>query len=203
MLDTWIKSFPHDFAVPGAATALGAFVKSVLSKTYLLHYGSDFLPFLELIPTLKDQDGSWALKVDHPSDEVDDSMSQSDDENSTLIRAESPASTTHAEPTPSPVTSRSSPTTSLPAQPHPLPGRERKSSLPLTSKSLFMSSSASGYPGQSDALLFERNLKQVLKRLVGLSQELSLIDPTEIAQEITLMQLRQFQQISVGLCHSY
>lgn len=196
-MDNWIKDFPYDFAVPGAASALTAFVKSVLSKTYLLHYGSDFLPFLELLSGLKDRDKSWALKVDHPSDETDDSSSQSDEEQTLFVRSESPEPTNQLRPVSSANGSYS--TTPLPPQPQPPPSRERKSSLPLTSKAFILSSSSSNSTnaGLSDASQFERNLKTVLKRLVYMSQELNTLDPSEIAQEITLLQVRYFLQIKV------
>ena len=49
LLDQWISLYPTDFAVSGASGALAALIKSILNKTYLLHYGAEFLPFLEMV----------------------------------------------------------------------------------------------------------------------------------------------------------
>lgn len=195
MLDIWIKDYPYDFAVPGAASALTAFVKSVLTKTYLLHYGSDFLPFLELLPGLKDRDKAWALKVDHPN-ETDDVVELSDDdERATFVPTESPTATPQSH-----APSNFSRSVPAPTQhTHPTHSRERKPSLPLSSRAFLMSVSSSSSANLSDVAHFERHMKTVTKRLVSLSQELNAMDPSEIAQEITLTQLHYFQQIKVCL----
>lgn len=73
LLDHWTRLYPSDFAVPGTAGALSALIKSVIGKTYLLHYGSEFIPFMDMLPTLKDQDTAWAMKVQEPKDDSDDS----------------------------------------------------------------------------------------------------------------------------------
>jgi threonyl-tRNA synthetase len=75
LLADWIHDYPHDFAVRDTAGALSALVKSIIAKTHLIHYGLEFLPFLEVLPNLVDQDTIWALKVEGPTYESDDSYS--------------------------------------------------------------------------------------------------------------------------------
>ena len=74
LLEQWIHDHPTDFAVPGTAGALQALIKQILRQPHTLYYGSDFLPFLEILPTLQDQDSSWAVTVETviaDSDELD------------------------------------------------------------------------------------------------------------------------------------
>lgn len=188
LLDNWITLFPNDFAVPGAASALNALIRSILTKTYLLHYGSDFLPFLELVSNLKDGDKAWALKVD---EESDDSSVMSDEEGYPALEIESPVSS-----------NRSSNLTGdygrARSQGHPPPARDRKSSLPLTAKALVMGSSAISptSAGQLEGSP-EHSPKQILRKLVSISEELNKIDPMEIAQEITRIEAQFFLQIEV------
>jgi hypothetical protein len=80
LLADWIRDYPYDFAVRGTAGALSALVKSIIAKTYLIHYGLEFLPFLETLPNLVDKDASWALKVNSTTEESDDSYSMLDEE---------------------------------------------------------------------------------------------------------------------------
>ncbi|KAJ8084022.1 hypothetical protein PM082_002789 [Marasmius tenuissimus] len=179
LLELWIGDYPHDFAVRGTAGALSALIKSIISKTYLLHYGSDFLPFLELLPTLVDKDHAWALKVEDIADESDDSYSMLEDDDESVkseMKSQAPP------PTPPKKTSTSS-----------APNRERKSSLPLSAKSLFPSSSNSGSSADPDSMDF--NSKQQLRELVRLASEVNMIDSEEIAQEITRIEKKLFLEI--------
>ncbi|KAF9270242.1 ras GEF [Marasmius fiardii PR-910] len=176
LLELWIGDYPHDFAVRGTAGALSALIKSIISKTYLLHYGSDFLPFLELLPTLVDKDSAWALKADDIADESDDSYSYMEDDDDSIkseIKPEVPPATPPKK------------TSSVSA-----PNRERKSSLPLSAKSLFSGSSNSG-----DMDSMEFNTKQQLRELVKLANEVNMIDSDEIAQEITRIEKKLFLEI--------
>ena len=88
LLELWIGDDPHDFAVRGTAGALSALVKSIISKTYLLHYGSEFLPFLELLSSLFDKDVAWALKIDDNAEESDDSYSLLEDKEDHTSKSE-------------------------------------------------------------------------------------------------------------------
>ncbi|PAV21147.1 ras GEF [Pyrrhoderma noxium] len=78
LLEQWIHDHPTDFAVPGTAGALQALIKQILRQPHTLYYGSDFLPFLEILPTLQDQDSSWAVKVETIIADSDESDNDSD-----------------------------------------------------------------------------------------------------------------------------
>ncbi|KAF5374764.1 hypothetical protein D9758_000275 [Tetrapyrgos nigripes] len=183
LLELWIRDYSYDFAVRGTAGALSALIKSIISKTYLLHYGSDFLPFLEVLPTLVDRDSAWALKVDDSADESDDSYSLMEDDDDS-IKSEVPTQTSIT----SHSTGRDRTTSNLSAT-----SRERKSSLPLSSKSLFPRSSLSGSSAEPDSTEFSS--RQQLRELVKLSTEVNMLDPLEIAQEITRIEKKLFLDI--------
>ncbi|KAG7099241.1 hypothetical protein E1B28_001104 [Marasmius oreades] len=178
LLELWIGDYPNDFAVRGTAGALSALIKSIISKTYLLHYGSDFLPFLELLPTLVDKDGAWALKFEDIAVESDDSYDDDDES----IKSE----TKHQVPTITPPKKMSNASA---------PNRERKSSLPLSAKSLFPGSSTFGSNSSGDQDSMDFNTKQQLRELVRLANEVNMIDSEEIAQEITRIEKKLFLEI--------
>ena len=183
LLDHWIQLYPNDFAVPGTAGALSALIKSIVGKTYLLHYGSEFIPFMEVLSTLKDQDSTWAMKVDEPRDDSDDSISVAD-----------PPAAAPASPVSS-MTSQSLPESIERTQDAPPPTmRERKASLPLSTKISMMASPTHVY---MDGL--DHSLKGQLKALVNVAQQVLQTDPTTIAHEITRVECKYFLQIQV--CH--
>ncbi|KAJ7597057.1 ras guanine nucleotide exchange factor domain-containing protein [Mycena floridula] len=173
LLELWIRDYPHDFAVRGTAGALSALIKSIISKTYLLHYGSDFLPFLELLPNLVDKDAAWALKVDDSADESDDSYSLLEDDDDSLHKSE-------VEPV------RHTPRKK--ALPVPVSSRERKPSLPLTAKTFLPSANGNG-----DHV--EINARQQIRELQRVASDLNLLDSEDIAQEITRIEVKLFLQI--------
>ncbi|KAF9459923.1 ras guanine nucleotide exchange factor domain-containing protein [Collybia nuda] len=176
LLELWIRDYPYDFSVKGTAGALAALVKSIISKTYLLHYGSEFLPFLEMLPNLVDQDSAWAWKVDDIG---------SDDSNSLLEEEESPATDTDS-PDVSPILIREKALASIPLG----PSRERKPSLPLPS---ILTSGTTVSAGQIEVA--DTSEKQQIKDLVKLAQEVLTLDPDEIAQEITRVEVKLFLDI--------
>lgn len=168
LLDIWIRDYPYDFAVRGTASALSALITSIISKTHLLHYGSEFRPFLEILPTLIDYDAAWAVKID-TADDIDDPY---DDEEVHPSKNDSASS--------SPVQEQPD---SIPS----VTARERKSSFPLPSRL------AIGLK-QPDADLSE---KQLIKDLLKVSQEIQALEPEEIAQEITRVEVKLFLDIKV------
>jgi hypothetical protein len=89
LLEVWIRDYPYDFAVRGTAGALNALVKAVVAKTYLLHYGCEFLPFTELVIKHEDLDEAWALPVEDLADESDESYSLYDEEEETPDESDS------------------------------------------------------------------------------------------------------------------
>lgn len=180
----------------GASSALAALIKSVLNKTYLLHYGAEFLPFLEVVSGLKDKDSSWALKVEEEDD--DSSVNLSDEERSLNIDSETPESKSNSKP----LENVSEVPPSVPSVPRRT--RERKASLPLTAKVLIFPQSATSPPGsqQGNASFMHSQItglpqKQIIRTLIATSQQLNLIDPTDIAHELTSLQCSYFLKIEV------
>ncbi|TCD71512.1 hypothetical protein EIP91_008893 [Steccherinum ochraceum] len=173
LLDTWMHLYPTDFAVPGTAGALSALLKSILGKTYLLQYGSEFIPFMELLPTLDDKDAAWAMKVEDPKYDSDDSSSF----DAAADTLDSPVSGVASLPEPSaPVATRSRTQSTV-------TNRDRKSSLPLSNpnRSTMMASPSPVQPLAAEIVTH----KAVLKKLQMVSSELNQYDPTDVAQEIT------------------
>ncbi|KAH7883606.1 ras guanine nucleotide exchange factor domain-containing protein [Phlebopus sp. FC_14] len=126
LLESWIHTYPQDFAVPGASGALNALVKSIIRKTHLLHYGSNFLPFLEYIPSVIDCDAAWAQKAEPFLDDTEDVYRISDGEDDTPVVTVDSPSGSWSSVAPSSENSIGS------------SARERKQSLPLSAKALIM-----------------------------------------------------------------
>ncbi|KAI0825148.1 ras GEF [Trametes gibbosa] len=191
LLDLWINVYPTDFAVAGASSALAALIKSIITKTYLLHYGAEFLPFLEMVSGLKDKDALWALKVE---EESSDTSSVSDEEHSFIVdRSGSPRPVS-----PQPVQHDLNPTstTSTPSG----FARPRKASLPLTAKALIAASAANPAAQYvmrdlSAESSVPHSYKHILRHLQSVSQALQPVDPSDIAQEITRIQCQFFLRI--------
>ena len=178
LLADWIRDYPYDFAVRGTAGALSALVKSIIAKTYLIHYGLEFLPFLESLPNVVDKDASWALKIDSSTEESDDSYSMLDEEE---VRSASPIPD-------SPVI----PSASVrPASPTQVSGiRERKHSLPLSRSA---PKSVTPHSGE-----LEYSQKHILRELQRISAELFILNPMDVAQEITKIQKGLFLKIQAS-----
>lgn len=178
LLADWTRDYPHDFAVRGTAGALSALVKSIIAKTYLIHYGLEFLPFLETLPNLIDKDASWALKINNSTEESDDSYSILDEDE---VRSVSPVSE-------SPVVSS---TSARPASPTQVSvARERKHSLPLSRST---PKSATSHNGE-----FDHSPKNVIRELQRITVELYNLNPNDVAREITRVQKGLFLKIQVG-----
>lgn len=180
LLETWMHNYPQDFAVPGAAGALNAIVNSLVNKTYLLHYGCDFKPFLEYISNLVDTDATWAQKTEPLLDESEDPYLFSDGEDLSFVATtvgSASASRSSVAPSNENAVSSSS--------------RERKQSLPLSAKALIMPTSA------QMADVPEVPPKQLLKELSKQAQELQTYDCAEIAEEITRNEAVLFMEIQV------
>jgi hypothetical protein len=172
LLEAWVQDYPHDFAVGAAADALNALVKSIITKTHLLHYGSDLLPFLEGRP-LQDKDAAWALKVDEPTAEGDEPYSFSEDDDDVVTPLEASTSQTR-------VTEDASSTQSLGGS------RERKPSLPLSARSNGTTTSE-----------HVDSVKEILKYLLSTSAKLNGFEPQHVAEEITRVGKTHFLLIEV------
>jgi hypothetical protein len=166
--------------VRGTAGALNALVRAVVSKTYLLHYGCEFLPFTELIVNYEDLDAAWALPVEDSADESDEYSLYEDDEET-------------AEVSDSPVADNLDPTTSHRPPSIIVSSRARKLSFApsnVMSVNLDATTTSSFHPDDPD-------FKKLLKDLVRLSQEIAPIDSILIAEEITRIEAIYFLDIQV------
>ncbi|KAI9435016.1 ras GEF [Lactarius psammicola] len=164
LLEVWIQDYPHDFVVGAAADALNALIKSIVTKTHLLHYGSDLLPFLEGRP-LHDKDFAWAIKVDEPTVENDDFNF---DDVIPIVESTSTQTQLSEEARPTwPQLPSSSP--------------EHKPSPPLSSRRNGATSA-----NQADSV------KEVLKTLLITSVRLDNYEPLHVAEEITRVGKRTF-----------
>nr|GAT44206.1 Ras guanyl-nucleotide exchange factor [Mycena chlorophos] len=181
LLEQWIRDYPYDFKVRGTPSALSALFKSITSKTYLLHYGADFLPFHEMLPNLVDKDAAWALKPDYPEDESD----YDDDEKSAVVTISSSTHSSDPE-----LASGRSPSSK--AKPATALSRERKGSIPFSSKLI---SNPPVSNGSGPAENSEAAYRSTLKDLAKLAADVNLIDSEEIAQEITRMEAKLFLDI--------
>jgi len=183
-LEVWIADYPTDFAVNGSAGALTALIRSMLAKPHLLHYGSQLLPFLEVLPTLQDQDSGWGVQPEI-KDESDVEDFLDDDEDLQPDKCEQEA--------PSP---QSPPDTTPPA---PLPPRVKTNISQSNTRDRkpgpLMRSLGLVLGGSSD---YDQPTKQQLKELVKISNELIMIDPSDIAEEITRIQAKYFLAITVS-----
>lgn len=193
LLDHWIRTYPEDFAVPGTAGSLSSLVKSIIGKTYLLHYGSEFIPFLENLPTLKDKPFAWAMKLDGPKDDSDTSPSTNKAAASSSRASRTSSLASH----PPPMTD----------DPPPLPqpaaaktvARERKHSLPLAARVHLMEQSA-GHGSATESI--EHSPKNKLKILMNICNQFLQTDPSSLAQEITSVQIDFFLMIKVRVIGS-
>ena len=151
---------------------MNALIKSIISKTHLLHYGSEFLPFLEQLPERRDTDAAWALRTETLDNDSEEYTPDEDDEDERTISA------LGSRPL-QPVTKRtkSEPATSVP--------RERKASLPPGRSSTTGSQSQDLPP------------RQLLRDLQAISRDLEKIDSLEVAQEITRNGVKLFLAIQV------
>ncbi|KIY52755.1 ras GEF, partial [Fistulina hepatica ATCC 64428] len=199
LLEMWIHDYPGDFAVRGTSGALSALAKSIISKTYLLHYGSDLMPFLEILPTIRDKDADWSSSDD------DDGYDEDEDVMKMLISASAP---------PIHLSDESDPSSDEEAPPPPraAPLRERTGSLPLARTTIATAmhdatteaGSRNSHPGTiKDKVVLPISLthksaivpRQTIKELQRISQEINYIDSLEIAQEITRIGVRAFMDI--------
>jgi hypothetical protein len=197
LLEVWIRDYPWDFAVPTTNGALTALIKSIISKTHLLQYGSEFIQFLEKVPTLKDEEAAWALKPPPPQTvESDDANSDDDpqdveedvddDEDDALELDTTNASNS------SPPALKAKASSSAPA-----PSRERKGSLAMTASGIVMghTEKPNNWGYVDDPTM---SPKQLIKELTRVSQDINAFDAEDIAQEITRIEASLFLDIMVG-----
>lgn len=140
-----------------------------------------------MIPSLVDKDAAWALKVDHPADESDDSYSLIDDEEDRepISEIDSLTDSTH-----SPISLQGK------SNPPSLKSNGRKSSQTLSTRVLSapvpISMLSSGQTDQSNG-----SSKAFLSDLVKIAREVNNLDVEEIAQEVTRVEAKLFLDIEV------
>lgn len=203
-----MKEYPTDFAVPGTAGALSALVKQIISNTHLLHYGSDFLPFLEQLSTLQDTELSWALPVTDILDDSDDSDAGDFEDASSFIHSH--ASSMFGAEVPLPLTSSPQFIEPPDGSDSLVPPRGRRMSEPLSSMGLLGSprltrahalSSASENQRNSAIPLSRTPSRDLLKELLRVATNVNAMTPLDIAREITRVDLQHFLDIEVRTLH--
>jgi hypothetical protein len=193
LLEVWIADYPTDFAVKGTSGALHALIRSILTKTHLLHYGSQLLPFLEVLPTLQDQDAVWAAQPEVTEESDGDSFwDDDDDDDIQLDDSEQQASSTRQPPLDIPGPLPAPPSATKTSILHSAASyRDRKPSLPLV-RSLGLA--LNGYSDHTDP-----TSKQQLKELLRIANEIMALDASEVAEEITRVEAKYFLDITVRL----
>ena len=157
-------------------------VTQIVKKTYLLHYGSDFLPFTEMLGQYEDTDGAWALPVEAAADDDEEEELYSfEGEEIAPPQCKSPvagvANDRSAGHRPPSIIVSSS--------------RERKSSLLLST----LSSGTDSIPKLFSSE--EPEFKRLLKDLLRNSTELANFESAHIAEEITRIEAEYFLAIKV------
>lgn len=180
----WMRDYPSDFVAPGTVGALSAFIKQILKQSHTLGHGSDFLPFVEMLPTLTDNDIGWALKVEESVAESDESDSMFDDDDSLTTEPDS----NHNRRVGPSVDRTEIPKTLI---------RERKPSLPFSSMSLISTSrNETGRPRG----LSQTSMKEIMSKLNRASHMTLIFDSESIANEITRGDAELFLRIKVCSC---
>ncbi|KAF8591835.1 ras GEF [Ramaria rubella] len=199
LLEEWIENYPNDFAAPGTMGAITALVKQISSNPCTLHYGSDILPFLDEISGLQDLDASWSIQPD-------DSRDESDDEGFGIQDDEDDAGSRHSIARDSPALTKTSGPDTDPLERRPklssMTTRERKGSLPLSTKSMMSTPLITTLSGPSEVTrpfvgkpIVNVPPRNSPRELVKLAQTLATYDPSDIAQQITKMQSELFLAI--------
>lgn len=82
LLLEWKEHYPTDFAAVGSHGALSALLKQIISNMHLVHYGSDLLPLLEQLPSLRDRETTWCKQESnrHLLGDDESDMEDSEDE---------------------------------------------------------------------------------------------------------------------------
>ncbi|KAH8120383.1 ras GEF [Phellopilus nigrolimitatus] len=189
LLEQWMKDYSLDFAAPGTLGALNAFTRQIISHAHTLSYGSDFLPFMEMLPSLCDEDAAWALKVEEFTAESDTEADSIFDVelDSAETGTESPVSSLSPHPRTSASEPASSPRTSA---------RERRSSLPLSAMAFIKAPILSTTRNQRfDDVQSRPTAKDIVSGLQRVAGALAHYEAVAIANEITRRELELFLKI--------
>ncbi|KAL5495208.1 hypothetical protein ACEPAI_671 [Sanghuangporus weigelae] len=191
LLEQWMREYPSDFAVDGTHGALDAVIRHVLSYSHTLSYGCDFLPFMDKLGSLRDEDTSWGLKVDVRS------VSDSDTEADSVFDTDFAGLDTEEPPQPismSPKPNRKSTSDPPPSSPR-SSNRERRSSLPFSTMMRIKMSALTGLDEPSGP-----SPKEIISKLQRTSAALYNYEADSIASEITRRELQLFLSIKPRDC---
>lgn len=186
-----MRDYPCDFAVRGTYGALDAITRHILSHSHTLTYGTDFLPFVDMVRSrsFSDEEEAWALKADNFSGVGSDTEADSvfDAELGSLgTETSTPASSLSPQP------SRSS-ASEPPSSPR-SSTRERRSSLPLNAMAFIKTPILSTFYNMDD---HSPTTKEIISRLQRTAASLGNFEADEIANEITRRELNLFLKIKV------
>ncbi|KZW02160.1 ras GEF [Exidia glandulosa HHB12029] len=219
VLEYWIQNYDTDFATPGAASALRALLKQLVTHIHTAHYGSDLLPFLDAVLELHDRENAWYKPIeDAPLG--DDEENDYDDDPGSLLESE------EHQPKRQPVGAKDADSNGITASatssslalgpPSAGPARERASSFPLQSGNAATPSgpapTANGstpslrpspgpgpttvvVPAPSAGLGISHMPRANLKELQRIGQLFQLYDTQHVAEEITRYMLAMFVKI--------
>lgn len=153
---------------------------------------------MDELHTLQDIDASWGIQTQDPQDESDDDFDLLDDDDYEGFARERPSDV----PPPYEAPDTGIGTSQVRSKSSIISTRERKGSLPLSTKSLIVGQLASTLTVSSD--ITRSNVDRAghiprnsPKDLVRLSQTLATYDPLDIAQQITKIQTDLFLAIEV------
>lgn len=183
-----MKEYPSDFAVDGTHGALDAVIRHVLSYSHTLSYGCDFLPFMDKLGVLKDEDSSWGLKADIRSisdSDTDDSMFDPD-----FSGLDIEESRRVVPPSPKPNRKSISDPPSSPRSSN----RERRSSLPFSTMMRMKMNALAGLDEPSTP-----SPKEIISKLQRAASALNNYEADTIANEITRRELQLFLGIKVRI----
>lgn len=137
---------------------------------------------MERLPTLKDEDSTWALKSDEPKEDSDDAASSK--------APKSVNASQHSLPQENSVP---------PPPPQKSVARERKHSLPLSARMFVLESSSPGNPFVAAAESIDHAPAKKIKLLTQISNSFVNTDPSSIAQQLSKFECKFFMQIKVSL----
>ncbi|KAL5535574.1 hypothetical protein ACEPAF_3668 [Sanghuangporus sanghuang] len=191
LLEQWMREYPSDFAVEGTHGALDAVIRHVLSYSHTLSYGCDFLPFMDKLGSLRDEDASWGLKADVRS--VSDSDNEADNMFDTDLGG------LDAEESPQPVSMSPKPNRKSTSDPPPgsprSSNRERHSSLPFSTMMRMKMNALTGSDEPSGP-----SPKEIISKLQRTAAALYNYEADSIASEITRRELQLFLSIKPRDC---
>lgn len=181
LLQSWMVTYPTDFAVPGADGALSAILKFIMNKPYLIHLSSVYVPFLDKTPQLIDPSAGWAKEAEIPGEDNEDRYTITDLDERSVVEQQ-PSTVEEARPSADLTESSQHSLT--------VSSRARTTSLPLSL--ITPPSTASRTSSESDSTA------KLIRDLLRVSHHLDFCQVNDIAEELTAIELEMFLNIKVG-----